>query len=485
MAYGSVVQGLPLYDPDTVRKPVSSAWIFFVIIWAASCVSGALVAAMVHEPILGMLIAGLPTVFGVAMKPSFAVCCITVMLPLGSVLSYQGNLSGDRVVGGLATLGILVHCLVVRKGIHAKGSPLLPIFLIACLGTLSILWAPYQAPAIVQSITLLQLVFYNLAVWNALVYGEDVIWPLRCYAGSTLMMGCWLLMTNSLVAHTRTDERLTISITETANPADFAVLLGAAFFVSVYLVLRDPAKWLRPLWLASAPLPVALMIMTGSRGPLVGLAAGIGATFLSVRSVRQSKALLVGCVLMMLLVGGGIYGAAESGLITSSTLKRLTKTEKRGAAFEDRVWLATQGLENIVERPFTGVGLGNFRYHVQTAVAHVDIVHLGTELGIFAMICYVWFLSKQVAGVIKTKSPYERWFLAIMTAFLAVSACGHVIYFRKVYHFFMFAAAAIAYRTRIAEETQQAAYAAYLQSAAAPYPRANQVTYSVPLGRQS
>ncbi|UCG17508.1 MAG: O-antigen ligase family protein [Phycisphaerales bacterium] len=423
--------------------------------WATSCLVGVAAAAWYEQAVLGLMIATPLTLVGVVLSPTFALCCIALMLPLGGSLVYEGTISSDRVVGAVAALGILANHLATGKGIRIGGSPLIPLFLIVVWSLLAVLWAAYPMVAVAGAFTLVQLAIWGLAVWNALAYGRHAIWPLRCYAGGTLVIAGHMFWTGSIYRMARSAERVTVEVTAAINPADFAVLLGVAFFVTVYLILRDPTKWLRPVWALGALIFPAIMIQTGSRGPLLALGAAIFISlFTAASGFRKSKAMLIGVAAMLVLAAGGAYWSMHGGFISEKSMERLTSSGEKERAASFRLYLAKTGVDHVLRNPL-GVGLGNYTLvGVETTVVHMEILFLGTELGIPAMVLYVWFFWKLGAGSLKTKSPAEKWFLQTMVVFLMAAACIHVIFFRKVFWFSTIAAAAIAYRSRQEEGAQ-------------------------------
>jgi hypothetical protein len=431
------------------RSGVTPLWVLFIAVWAGCCLTGLALAVWREQVLVGIFIAGVPSLVGMIAKPTFALCCITLMLTMGGSLVYEGIVTGDKVVGGVAALGILVNFLVTGKGISIRGSPLVPLFLIAAWGVASIGWATYPGPALRAALRRVQLVIWGLAVWIALAHGKDYIWPLRCYAGGMLGVVCQMFFTGSVHRMARAAERMTIEVTTAINPADFAVLL----------LLWDPVKWLRPVYLVSAFIFPALMVQTGSRGPLLALGAAMAASVFSFSSFMKSKAMLIGTSLMVVLFAGGTCWSLRSGFVSETSVERLTSSHERGSAAAFRGYLAKTGVQRIMARPLTGTGLGNYLLvGFDRTTVHTEILFLGTELGIPAVLLYTWYVWKLTAAFLKTKSPPERWFLRTMLIFLVLEACVHVMFFKKIFWFFTIGAAAICYRARQAE-TVQPAYA--------------------------
>lgn len=436
------------YEPaQRDAMPPSLGWMLFIVVWIGSCIGGFALVTTARQPVLGALLAGVPTVIGCLAKPTFALCCICFILPWGGAIAYEGIVSADRVVGGVAAVGILANCLFTGKGIRIKESPLLPLFLIAAWGAVSFSWAIYPVPAVAKALQVLQLSIWGLAIWNGLAYCGGHTWPLRCFVWGVLIVVLQLYLSGSIESMTHSAERVTVG--EGVNPGKFAVILGSAFFVSVYLFLNDPSKWLRPVWIAAAIVTPGVMVQTGSRGPMVGLAIATAVSVLSFRMFWKSKTMAIATILMLILFAGGVYWSFHGGFVSKLSVTRLTSSTEGARSVSYRFYLVKTGIGYILAHPLTGAGLENYLLHVgQQNIVHVDIIHLGTELGIPAMLLYIWFLIKQTTGFTKTTSPPQKWLMRTFVIFLAISACGHVLFFKKVFWFFMVGSAAIAYRSR-------------------------------------
>jgi len=448
----------------TPESPVSQSgqaskgiWFIFLPFWGICCLAGVILATVTGQVLLGALVAGVPTLVGVAISPVFALSCITLMLPLGGALTYQGFFTGDRAVGAVAALGILANCLATGKGIHLRGSPMIPWLLFTAWGTLSILWARQQDVALIQATTLIQLCIWGVAIWNGLGYGRSPIWPFRCFVVGMVGTLAHAYMTGTFQRMIRMGERLTLTATggvETINPNTFAALLGLAFIVSIYLVLRDPAKWVRPGWACCGLVFPGIMILSGSRGALLALGIAVGASALNVRSLRRSRAMLLGVPLAIAILVGGAMWSLRSGHLSKETMSRLTSSKKIGESYEDRVHLIKEGIATTMASPLLGTGLGNYMQVVSSArqVPHADLFNIAAELGVFAMLLYLWYVWKLAKAAFKTATVQEKWLVQTVLIFVVICGLKGAIYTSKFFWFFTIAIAAVSYQSQQAKQ---------------------------------
>ncbi len=454
-------------DVDPISQdasPVSGGWIMFVAVWLLCCLGGILTATLGGQPILGIALMGVPTAVGVIASPTFALCCIALVLPLSGSINFQGQFTADRVVGGLAALGILFHCKFLGRGLFVRGTPLIPMILLGCWASTSALWAPEKPFAFISSLTIFQLCIWGLAVWNAVAYRGNFVWPLRAYAIGMLFVVTRLYLTGGLARIARSsgsDTRLTIGGTnaQDVNPNDFATYLAAAFLVAVYLFLRDPSKTLRLMWAACAFIFPVMMILTGARSCLFGLAAALGVTALTAYQFLRSRGMMVGVVIAAILLVGGYQFVLRSQYAKSEAVQRIFDSKMRDKSLDYRIALMQRGIENIMSNPILGTGYKNYTIALREKhVIHNDIMLITAELGIFGVTLFLLFFGKLIYASARTRAPAEKWLLRSMTVFFLVTGLAHPIFTIKAMWFFTIFAAAAANRARQLEAAQDLGY---------------------------
>lgn len=224
-------------------------------------------------------------------------------------------------------------------------------------------------------------------------------------------------------------------------------LLDNPIFLGVYLVFHlFFAGYLVAQYIEHRRLVVALslgmilnlvaLVLSGSRGALLGLIAGVFvsalATVWKLPVSRLRTGILAGAV-GIFLVAGGIFSAVN-------LVPALRAGVSKGPFFVQRVLLADRWLETnrftlwnaairgFTERPLQGFGYGNFlslslrlddKALLDEAIGGVDRVHnefleilVGT--GIFGFLAYLAFIGLLLAAIFRSFRAGERDFLPIM-----------------------------------------------------------------------
>jgi O-antigen ligase len=171
------------------------------------------------------------------------------------------------------------------------------------------------------------------------------------------------------------------------NPNDMAlhlvtmVPLAIAFFFSKRSFLSKLA------YAACAMLLVAGIVVSFSRGGFLGL-LGVGGV-LAWKLGRRRKLAVGVCVLLALLaflaLAPGEYGA-RLGTITNVSSDLTGSSSARQALLYRSIIIS-------LRHPLLGVGMGNFHIvSIHEAVSHNAFTQVSAEMGLAAMVLYVWFM---------------------------------------------------------------------------------------------
>lgn len=126
-----------------------------------------------------------------------------------------------------------------------------------------------------------------------------------------------------------------------SHPIIGATLYGVALLAAAFALLPRAAEWrLRAAWLAVIALCVAFMLLSGSRGPLLALAAALTAG-LFIADRRLALAVTV------LLAAGIVFGLATD-------FRAIELLYQRGQSGHFAIW--QQAIAAIGERPWLGYG---------------------------------------------------------------------------------------------------------------------------------
>jgi O-antigen ligase len=176
----------------------------------------------------------------------------------------------------------------------------------------------------------------------------------------------------------------------TINPNTLGILCGVAIpvFVAAFVNARASLKLLAG---ACIPLAAVMLLLTGSRGSLIGAAIGTIAVLRTVSATRIAIVPLL--VVALVVVGPTATSAYRTGAApnepTAATL--LGHLDRRGDSGRTEVW--PRGWEEMWRHPFTGAGLstsaarfdrgefGGFRVF-EGGHFHNSYLEAGVELGL-------------------------------------------------------------------------------------------------------
>lgn len=156
------------------------------------------------------------------------------------------------------------------------------------------------------------------------------------------------------------------------DPNDLSMLLGVGMIVSVYLYASGNSI-IRVLWGVPLASAAFLMVLTQSRGGLLGLAAGVAAFFASKLGWRKALPMAAIAIPALLFVVGGRQG--NMSLSGGTGQDRL------------RIWAEGLGLMTTPRHVLTGIGVDKYQDEVGH-VAHNSYVHAFVETGMIGGIIF-------------------------------------------------------------------------------------------------
>lgn len=196
------------------------------------------------------------------------------------------------------------------------------------------------------------------------------------------------------------DFQLTVarSTAGAADPNDLALLLAAALPACLWST-RFEARFL------VAPVTIAAILFTGSRGALVALGGGMVAVLLLYLSNRRRRNTNnFGRSLALLAVGTG----AAWVFLPQTIIDRIFSipSELSGGSFTNRTYLWQAAWEQFSEAPILGSGLGTVRRLIyqrvgMDLVAHNTHLSFLVELGIIGWLLFLVALAFAWIGALK------------------------------------------------------------------------------------
>lgn len=232
------------------------------------------------------------------------------------------------------------------------------------------------------------------------------------------------------------------------GPNEFAVMLLPFLGIAFYNVFAEKNKLIKFFSLFIAIALLIALIMTLSRGGIIGL---VGMLFIgALKSKRKIMGILSVIALSILLVR----------VMPQQVWERFEKTriEERSvgdiASTTRRFHLAKAAWEMFLDYPVFGVGVGNYYYkstsyeHVRGGRAHNMYLEVLAELGIFGFMAFMGIIFstlKSLKRIIKSNplvSNYARGLYIGILGFLFAALFLHAQQ-EKTFWFFIFMSAAL------------------------------------------
>jgi O-antigen ligase len=372
--------------------------------WVAGLLLAAIVAAVdtliayAFSPLLAL---ALPIAAGAAIvffyKPMVGVYAALLFVPAEALNLSFGSFGLTPTKAILLLVGGVIAIRFLVAGRQARAHPAYVAFMagqvVSILGVLVaqdtftvikiwITWSAFLAISMYVSsadVRQLKTIFYCLIVGGAILAGESV-------AHGTNQS----LLNGGLAATDRAQGSFT-------HPAQLAFWLLLAVSPGLIMLFVAPAS-VRPLLLGAVALAITGLLLTLTRGAIVGF---VGSLLLLLTWVRFRRFALV------LLLLAGIYTASNFTAISRSreisvVSTRLSTVAQGAQTGGDRlqIWKATPRI--IADHPLLGVGAGNFStvslaYGLSEgglpfAHAHDLLLTIGAERGLLALAFAVWFL---------------------------------------------------------------------------------------------
>lgn len=269
------------------------------------------------------------------------------------------------------------------------------IFMFVCVAALSVLSSVYPLDSYVTWVNYAGFLLAFLIACHTGAVSRPIL--IAVIVASAFFMGVWDLATSQMF--TRDLSALSGFF---LSPNIYAGYLNVSIFLCFIQFLTAEGKKLKSVWLTVFALLVLFLFMTGSKGAIISclLSFLFIAWFLRDTFLQQKNWCGIALMTVLLLVGS--FGLSQPS--TSPVLAILDfKEVENGQSSRMQMWQDAASI--AMERPFTGYGLGMFRYpyaairsELRTAGFHVhmDSLQFWVEMGIAGLALFylmgAWFL---------------------------------------------------------------------------------------------
>jgi O-antigen ligase len=190
------------------------------------------------------------------------------------------------------------------------------------------------------------------------------------------------------------------------NPVPAAEYLGACLVLAVGLLVGNLGPRVRAALVAAAgPLFAVTLLLTRSRGPMIGTAAG---AVLVLAAGRRRK--VFAALLLLLIVASAVWFSAAN---PESRMSGPALTDSRSASFRFHAWREASRL--FAERPVLGHGFGSFAelgvvyeddaWKRGVENAHSTWLHAACETGLLGAGALTAFLVLAMAAIVRGMDP--------------------------------------------------------------------------------
>lgn len=182
---------------------------------------------------------------------------------------------------------------------------------------------------------------------------------------------------------------------EMFDPNDLAYFTLCFMPLNLLFISRDNPFWIRLACLGSFSISTLLILMTGSRGGMLGI--GVAGILILVLKTKT-----IGFFLKSVLVALCFILLNYSPMDTERFMTLFSIQEDYNVTDETgRVAIWTLGLKSMIKNPLTGVGVGCFgnavgldraergAYTVRWQTAHNSAVQIGTETGVIGLTLFL------------------------------------------------------------------------------------------------
>lgn len=433
-----------LYEPaertsDIQLPPAMN--ILLLAIWAVICLIGFAVIFLAENAVAGILIIGVPTVVGMIIRPTFALCIMMLVLPTGAGIGVQQDFSLDRGVGIALAIAFALNLLITRPGLRVGNKGLWVLIMYTLWVLLTLVAAPYFAQELIRAFTQVQLLALVFIVYWILQTNEaqSFLWALRSYVVGTLGTITLAFITGAAirVLEDTPEGRYAATLGSAIDANMLAGLTAMAFLAAMYLFARDKNLLWRVVYLVAIVVLPIMLLRIGSRGALISLAFTLLSPFLFVRQVlrRPALAFLLLAVILVASISAGLM-IRRRGL-EAGVAERLSDIGLAKEAIDYRMMPIRQAVKAVTVRPTGTSYYGWFEQSGLRILPHSDFFLALGVYGIPGGALFALFAVLMMLTVKRTPLGLEKLYARAVLTFLLVMGLSVGQLFHKYYWVFL------------------------------------------------
>jgi len=409
--------------------------------WLVICAIGFGVIFLAKNTVAGVAVIAVPTLVGMVIKPTFALCVLMLVLPTGAGVGFRETFSLDRAVGVALAASFFLNVLLTRPGLRVRHRALWVAAGLSVWIGISSLTQPNLTWEIIRAFTQFQLVVLVLIVYWILETNHESTfrWALRSYVIG--MVGSIVLAIKSgqairAVQETR-DARYAATLGQAIDANMLSSLIAITVLSAIYLLARDRSLFWRMVYVVALLFLPLMMIRTGSRGGLVALAFTMLSPLLFVRQVLRRPGLAALLLVAIVLASASAGVLIERQGIETSVLTRLTDVGRARQALEFRMVPVRNALDAVLVWP---MGTGYWSWFERTGSQiwpHNDLIFCLGVYGVPGAILFAVLVVLVMCTVKRMPLTVEKLYARAVLTFLLVMGLNIKQVSAKYYWIFM------------------------------------------------
>jgi hypothetical protein len=420
---------------DVPLAPVMS--FLLLTLWGTLCLVGGGVMFLARQPWAGATVIIVPTVIGMVLRPSFALCILMLVLPTGAGVGIGGSLSLDRLVGLAVALSFFLNVMMTRPGLRIRHGAVWCMLLYTVWIVLASLAGPSFSQEMMRAFTQVQLlILMFLVYWILETNGASTFrWALRSFVIGTLGTIGLALATGAALraAHETGDARFSATLGNAIDANMLAALTCLAFLANVYLLVRDRNRLFRLIYLLGLCVLPIMLLRIGSRGALVALAFTLMSPLLFVRQVLRRPA-MAGILLVAILAAALSTGLlVTGGGLDRAVSQRLTDVGYAQESIQVRLEPIEAAVGAVMRRP---IGTGFSGWFAQTGALlfpHNDFFFMLGVYGFPGALLFGLLILAMMGAVRRSPLSLEKLYSRAVLTFLIVMGLNIGQVFKKYY----------------------------------------------------
>jgi len=404
--------------------------ILLLVVWLAICLLGFAVIFLGKNPLLGVIIAGIPTFLGMIIKPSFALCVFMLVLPTSAGVGIEESFTLGKGVGIALAIAFAINLIITRPSLKIRNKALWILVAYVFWVFVSSLIAPYPGLEISHALTHLQLlVLAFIAYWIIETNDEKTLhWVLRSYVVGMLGMIITTFITGAAIrsmTDVSEEERYGATLGRVINQNLLGALVALAFLAAIYLIIRDKKIFWRIIYVIAIGFLPVMLLRIASRGALIALTFTMLSPLLFIRQIWRKP------VLALLMLGIVIFASGSAAFILKGgetlrppVYKRLTDPEEARGAIRYRMSLNMAAIRASLKRP---LGASKFAWFETSGVRHHphnDFFRALGFNGIPAAALFVTLMIMMMLTVKRMPIGVEKLYARAILTFLLVMGLG-------------------------------------------------------------